>query len=414
MSERPRHVAALFSALQFRDPRPECLRALNDAEWRALLAFSTRAHLRLILGSRCQEHLPGWVRERIAINLADNTERVARIGRAYQEIAEALRQAGAEHLVMKGFAQFPCFVPELRLRPQSDIDLYCPPGSLLAARDALLKVGYEPDRAPSHDRPDHLPALVRWNGWEWRGNPFDPEMPPAVELHHRFWDASRARFGPADLAAFWSRRIERSAGLLRFPALYAVDSFGCLALHALRDLLYGGLLPCHIYELGYFLHQNAENGSLWAMWLDWHDNELRSMATIPAMLAAAWFDPQLPAAVAEQARRLPGIVPRWYREFSDSPIRSLFYPNKDAVWLHVGLVRSPLDRASVFIRRLFPLWVPKLNSRWVQEEPGSVGEGRQRPIQKYIRYLVWFVTRAIRHLRMLPPVLWRGARLWSS
>ena len=40
---------------------------------------------------------------------------------------------------------------------------------------------------------DHLPALIRKTGWEWRGDFFDPEIPTAIELHHRFWNSQFAR-----------------------------------------------------------------------------------------------------------------------------------------------------------------------------------------------------------------------------
>lgn len=413
MSERVPQAAALFSALRFRDRRPESLRALGEAEWRRLLAFSDRAHLTLILGHVCPDQLPGWVRERIGRNLEDNTERLVRIQAAYLEIAEALLRAGAEHLVLKGFSRWPHFVAEPRLRQQSDIDLYCPPTSLLPARDALFAIGYEPGRAPDHDRADHLPALVRLKGWQWRGNAFDPEMPPAIELHHRFWSRSRVRLGPVNLEPFWSRRSERLIAGVCFPALHPVDSFGYSALHALRDLLYGGLMPSHIYELSFFLHQNAGNDSLWRTWLDWHDEELRSLAAVPALLAARWFAPLLPDAVAAEIDRLPGVVQRWFQKFSNSPLEGMFRENKDALWLHLGLLESARDRFSILLPRLFPLWMPGLNSRWVQEENGA-GDNRHRPVRRCATYLNWFVIRTIRHLRMSLLALWQGLRLWAS
>ncbi len=60
--------------------------------------------------------------------------RVKRIETAYREIAAAFERAGVEHLVIKGFAQYPDFADSLDHRMQSDIDLYCPEDSILAAQ----------------------------------------------------------------------------------------------------------------------------------------------------------------------------------------------------------------------------------------------------------------------------------------
>jgi hypothetical protein len=411
MTERARHVAALFSALQFRDSRPEALRELDDSAWNRLLTYSDRAHLTLILGRISRDHLPGWVRDRIDRNLSDNTERVERIQRAYAEIAPVLQTAGAEHLVLKGFSQWPNFIPDLRLRMQSDIDLYCPGESLFRARDALLRIGYQRGRSPEHHLTDHLPVLVRRNGWKWRGNSFDPEMPPSVELHHKFWGASYTRFGPGDLAPFWDRRTRRLMGPIRFPALDTVDSFCYAALHALRHLLYGALLPSHIYELGFFLENNARNDALWEAWLDLHEDSLRSMAAIPALLAVRWFGCRLSGAVEAQIDRLPDVVHQWFGKFADSPLAGLFRHNKDALWLHLQLLGSAREKRSVLVRRLFPLWVPSLNSRWIQEKEDGGPPRRRWPMRNYFIYLTWFISRTLRHLRMIPLTLWHGLRL---
>ena len=85
-----------------------------------------------------------WVRSQIDRNLADNAQRFERIKAVYCEFANALRDTGAEHLVVKGFAQSPDFVEHPRFRLQSDIDAYCPPESISRAREVLSRLGYEP------------------------------------------------------------------------------------------------------------------------------------------------------------------------------------------------------------------------------------------------------------------------------
>lgn len=415
MHNTPRYMSALLSALRFREPGPERVRALNQAEWEQLLAFSDRAHLTLIFGKACWGYLPSEVRERIAQNLVDQAFRLERLQENYSEIAEALARSSAEHLVLKGFSHWPDFAPDIHLRMQSDLDLYCPGGSLFRARDALLQIGYQFDASPENSTSDHLPPLVRNGPWKWRGNAFDPEMPPGVELHYRLWNVSHTRLGPVSFGQFWDRRVERRVGSICFAALHPVDAFGYSALHALSHLLSGGLLPSHIYEVGYFLHKNARNEALWKAWLDWHDSPVRVLAAIPSLLAAEWFACDLPLAVEEEICRLPETVHRWFKNFSNSPLGGLFEPNKDALWLQLSLISSPRDRCSVLARRLLPLKLPPLSSRWVQKVMGKTKSSpRESPIQTAVTYLNWFVQRSAYHLRMFPLTLWRGLKLWST
>ena len=76
----------------------------------------------------------------------------------------------------------------------------------MQARDALVSLGYEPlvgfDDVPL----DHLPAMIRKTGWQWRGDYFDVEIPFAVELHFRLWDAGTEHIPIQGLEAFWDRR----------------------------------------------------------------------------------------------------------------------------------------------------------------------------------------------------------------
>jgi Uncharacterised nucleotidyltransferase len=357
--------------------------------------------------------LPGWVRERIDRNLADNAERVARTLRAYQEVADALCSAGAEHLVLKGFSQVPYFVPCLRLRVQSDFDLYCPPGSIFRAHDTLLRIGYKTACAPECHTSDHLPLLVPPSRQEWRGNFYDPEIAPAVELHHQFWGRPYTQFGPVNLDLFWARRKVRSVEGIRFNALDPIDGFAHTALHALRHLLYGGLHASNIREVGFFLHHNAANERIWKAWLMQHDDDLRQATAISSFFASRWFGCRLPGAVREEIARLPRIVPRWFEKFADSTLAEPFAFNKNAVWLQLGLMQSREQKIPVLVRRLFPLWIPPLNSRWVQQSRPVRAE-KLTFTRKSLTYAKWFGARVMRHLSVLPSTLWCGLRLWAS
>ena len=104
--------------------------------------------------------------------------------------------------MVKGFAQEPGFSEHPRLRLQSDIDVYCPPDSIVLARDALSGLGYEPFQGVRAELSDHLPPMALKTDWKWRGNYYDPEMPVSFELHHCFWSDSFEYFRPKDIDQF--------------------------------------------------------------------------------------------------------------------------------------------------------------------------------------------------------------------
>jgi predicted MFS family arabinose efflux permease len=106
---------------------------------------------------------------------------------------------------------------------------------------------------------------------------------------------------------------------------------------------------------------------------------------------------------------LPSSVSQWFQQSGDRAVASLFNPNKDELWLHMSLLESASDRRAVFFRRLMP-----------KQIPGPVDAVHLRPeditwkiqIRKRWRYLLFFSTRLIRHLRLTPPTLSNGFRWW--
>jgi MFS family permease len=400
MRSLPPHVTALMDALSFGPARQDGLRAMNDADWKHILSHWGFVRLTLPLRQRFGDDLPIWVREQIDRNIADNTERFSRIATMYREIAAALNECGAEHVVLKGFAHWPASMQGPRFRAQSDIDLFCPPQSILRARDALLGLGYESVQGVEHQDSDHLPPLVRKVDWRWRGRHFDPEIPLGVDLHFRFWGRDLTRMDPAGLEDFWDRRVERQLGDLRFPALHQADSLAYGGLHVLRHLLFGSLLPFHVYDLAWFLHSHADDAAFWKQWRESHHDSLRSLEAVGFRLARDWFACRLAPEVEAEVGLLGEPVRRWFEESGNSPVAALFHPNKDALWLHLSLLTSGADKRSVFFSGLFPTRVPPAQAvaRW--------------PLRIYRKFSWHVVSRVSYHLRLLPSTLWDGFRWW--
>jgi MFS family permease len=415
MPNIPPYIRAALEALKFCSGHREALHTLNDSDWRNLLAFCDRMHLTIPLGRVCGNDLPDWVRSRIDRNISDNAERFERIKVNYLELASALRGVGAEHVVLKGFAQWPGYVEDPRFRVQSDIDLFCPPESILRARDAVSTLGYEPLRGLEHRQSDQLPPMLRKTGWEWRGNSYDPEMPVSLDLHSCFWDETTARFGPNGLDQFWFRRVERRLDNFSFPALNAADNLGYYALSALRDLVGCALLAHQVYELAWFLHTNADNELFWKNWRESHDDSLHYLETISFRLAFDWFAPRLPEEVEKSINCLPTAVQGWFQEYRESPLTAWFRPNKDGVWLHLSLLESFRDKRSVLCKRLFPTRIPPVER---VDLPDIISKGgqtsRRRPLWRHVRYFAYLISRMAFHVRILPPTLWHGVRWWWS
>jgi hypothetical protein len=339
----PKYVIALLEALQFKNADFEPLRKLDLTEWDELLSFSDRAHLTLLLSQFPSDVLPAGVTFRIHRNLHDNTERIKSVKAVYQEAEHALRRADAEHIVIKGFTQYPDFVKSPNLRAQADIDLFCPPNTILPARDALLKLGYQPRPTAKYIQyipVDHFAPMVRSGSWQWRGSRFDPEMPPAIQLHYCLWNEQAAKFRIPELEAFWYRRVTRNMDGFTFPALDPMDQIGHCSLHVLLGLLRSDWILHHVYEIAYFLNAHENDRGLWKSWYESHSDALRSLEAISFALARLWFGCAVAVEAEKQILALPFNIQHWLHCFCSSPLEGMFTPNYDGVWLHASLLES--------------------------------------------------------------------------
>ncbi len=407
----PGEVAALLDALQLEGSNTEGLLGLDDAGWQRLLDFCDLAHLALVLSQVDAAGFPNWVAERLARNAADNARRFERVKAAYVEAAAALARAGTSHVVLKGFAQAPDYVADPRLRMQSDIDIYLPPQYLEKAQSALMSIGYgEADGTDIHA--DHAPGLSRPGNWKWRGNPYDPEMPPGIELHHCFWNARVSLIEIPEVESFWQRRVVRRMGPVQFSVLHPVDQLGYLALHIVRGVLTGDWVVHHVFELATFLHHRTRDVEFWNQWHETHSMSLRRMEAVAFSLARSWFSCALPEVVRVEIARLPSGQQRWLRRFGGSPLEVMFRHNKDGRLLQLLLTRSNASRQSVLRKVMIPARVPRLDSELVRIRYRRVLKSASRnKLAPYARY----VTRtALANAAANVSFLFHGLSLWFS
>ena len=290
---------------------------LSDTKWEDLLAFCDLAHLTLPLVTACQDEAPGWVLSRVKRNLADNKVRVAA---NRDRLPGDCPCVSARRCTAPGTQRI-CSVSGLR--GLSRLPHAIGYRSLLSRRRPSRRTsgsqepGIRADRTSNKFPADHLPQMTRKAGWRWRGNAYDPEMPPAVDLHFCFWNPLNTRFSVKGVDEFWERRIQRQIGDLSFPALCPIDHLAFHALHVLRDLQRGDWVIHHVYELAWFLDSHADDEVFWRTWEACHDDSLRSLQAISFWLAREWFNCR--CASSSRSRDVQRFLDRWRDGSRDFP-----------------------------------------------------------------------------------------------
>jgi hypothetical protein len=383
----PAGAAAVLAALHLGEPRPDSLANLADDDRAIALDYCHHAGLTLLL----RDLLPPAA----ARDAANNLLRLRVLEEAYRELAGL----PVEFVALKGITQCELFGIRPEDRAQSDIDLYCPRGTVEAARDALVARGYRPIGGLEAFPTDHLPAMMRPTTWLWRGDFFDPGMPLAIELHFQFWNPRLERLPAEGVDEFWTRRVRRTVRGADLAVLSPVDAVGYAALHLLKHLLHGDTKPFHVYEIASFLHGHADDQAFWTEWRGLHSSGLRRLQTVSFLLAEAWFGCRLAPPVREEAERLPRATRIWFKEYGTSPAVQRFRPNKDELWLHLSLLDSRLDALRVARRRLIPSNLPPPSR-------ATSTEGR------YAVHAAWLAGRLRYHTISLGTTLTSGVRWW--
>lgn len=390
----PASFAAAMQALQLQDPDATLLRALHDEDWYELLPMLDRARLTLSLAQQPHSDFPCWVHERFSSNLADTARNWKRVKSAYCEAAAALDAKGIQYLVLKGFTQVPDFVPRPNLRRQSDIDFYVPPDHIPSAVACLQEIGYAPCHSEEvYKHADHVPTLVRFGTWKWRGNWYDPDTPPAIEVHFCLWNDSASLIAVPGADAYWRRRRVRACEELIFPALHPVDHLAYFAMHILRDIFNEESRASHVRELGTFLDRRAGDDAFWKDWSALHSPPSRRMQATVFSLAAAWFSCNVSESVKSEIDSLPSEVGTWIKKCGCTPLEAQFRRAREGRLLQFLLAETPEARKKILWKALVPNLLPgpaKVASR------GTHPSLRNTPrlISSYLAYPAHLVSRA--------------------
>ena len=391
----PAPFAAAMQALQLPGTADtKILRLLSDKEWRELLSKMDFAHLTLPFAQLELTGLPCWVRERLGNNLADTARHWGRVQTAYREAAATLDANCMEYLVMKGFTQAPDFAPRPELRWQGDIDFYMPRHHIPAAVRALQGIGYTSCQAEEYYQyADHVPTLVRFGTWKWSGNRYDPDVPPAVEVHFCLWNESISSIGIREIDEFWYRRRFCKLGDLTFPALHPVDHVGYFALHILREIFCAESAAHHVRELATFLHRRALDDSFWREWKAMHSPRLRSMETIAFSLAVRWFSCNHHHALKEAIESLDPALRSWVETCGNAPLETLFRRTREGRLLQSLLAETPESRRRIIAMALSPGRIAGPAKVASVEIHPTATPAQSNWIDRYLAYPAYLVSR---------------------
>jgi hypothetical protein len=393
----PQHLVAIFDALRFDKPSFDGLRALDVADWNILLPWCDRRQITLMLPWLCEDAVPPGVRAQIDGRRTRYAQRFSRLERELVDIVDALKMHRIECVVLKGFTHSPAFTPDPLFRTQGDVDLWIRGNDIWRAQQVLAGLGYVSfKKAKSR----HLAPMLRPNGWKWRGDMFDPEMPVRVELHYELWSERSERIAAPGTEQFWERSIVRSFDGHALRSLCDEDLLGFAALHLLAHLLHGDLPLQRAWEIANFLHQHADDEAFWIGWQRIHPAELRNIELIVFQLVRAWFGCTLGQLIQNESETLPGSVQAWLHAFPFSPLIGRFQPNKDELWLHLALA-SPTSRARILFQRLLPLQIPTFTDQFGDRSRMSV-------VRRVFRQRNRIASRAVHHVRTLLPTVVQG------
>jgi hypothetical protein len=398
-------LRAIFASLRFHHADVAPLQQVASIDPGELLRVADLCQLTLPLAVRCRLALPHAVRARLERNLAGNALRHDRLLQIHAEIISALRSRRIEFCILKGISHSPCYVDDLKFRPQYDIDFYCPPEHIDRAFQAIRELNFEPVRTRNTTR-DHLPPMVRPTEWQWSGDYYDPGIPASVEIHHRLWSPEVEAIEIDDLKLFWDHRCEVKLGPLSFPALHPADRLGYCTLHLLRHLFRGDLKLHNVYELAHFLDRSSSDHEFWSQWQANTSHSFRRLQAIAFTFTCEWFGCVPHPAVDEARDALSPPVRRWFELFALSPALTLAQPNKHELLLHLCLIHDRRKQRATVLRRLLPATM----TRTALDAHVNSTTPRLR-VQLAISSLRFVIARVWHHARVLPGLLRAAFRL---
>jgi len=352
--------------------------------------------------------LPLIVQSRLRKNLQDQAERHACISREFREFNQTLQARGIQYICLKGLTTFPDFVDNPVRRLQSDHDFLVHQEELRQAYELFLGIGFEPLETSLNPHADHLPALIQKNGWKWKGNLYDPEIPRAVEIHFRLWDAQQTGLTIHSLDEAWLNTVRVDVGGVSVPVLSREDALTYAILHAFRHLLENDLRLSHLYELAFFLQHSRQDEAFWNSYTEKLRNcpSTHKVAATMFRLACHCFGPEAsPHVSALVARNLSPAAQLWIRSYGQKEALSSYRQSKSALFLKLEFLENQSKITSTIVRRLFPCYLPSRTLVLLQMP--ECQKLRLRRVYELFHFFCRIINRTLFHGVSLIGFMWR-------
>lgn len=384
----------------------------DELAWRRGLKFADTAGLSLHLRDRLIARndfgrLPASIQIELEQRHCDNVRRTGVMLQEFVELNRRLQIAEICVLSLKGFSLVPDFVACLERRAQYDYDFLVKEEDLQRAYTLFLQTGYSALHSTKDLAVDHLPTLIQKTGWQWKGNYFDPEIPPGVELHFRLWDSEFELLPIQTLDRVWDRACWQTLGSIEVRTLCREDKLVYVTLHACRHLLRNDLRLSHLYEVAFFLQQSSDQTRFWedvVANVKQCPNTTKMVATT-FELATFLFRPALSSPVKQFIEgHLPATAASWVRAYGRTGAIHCYRKNRNALLLHLSLLDNQSRRWDLLRERLLPRHLP-LPTYGVQIPPEA--QDLKFHVAQATRYLGLLVQRGLFHIRSLSQLLFQ-------
>jgi hypothetical protein len=335
------------------------------------------------------------------MNRVDHSLRTRQLLAHFLEINLRLQLAELRYKSLKGLLLFPLYSSRLESRVQYDFDFLFHSEDLPLAQSFFGEMGYEPAHFNPRIVTDHIPPLIKRDGWRWQGNYFDPEIPPGIELHYQLWEPAFERFPIKALDDVWQEVHWEEFHSVRIPAMTPASTLLYCVLHCLRHLLRSDLRLSHLYEIGHFLEKTREDELLWNVFREKIAQcpKCRQAAAILFALAKEVFNPLINEDVKELiSTSLTAAGGLWIQSFGRKEALHCYRESKSILFLHLDLVENASAKRAILRQKLLPRHLPL--------SPYGVEVPRQHlslpsRLLNWIKYLRFLTTRGWFHFRSL-------------
>lgn len=363
-----------------------------------LLRWLDESGLVLYLLARAEEkgnetiELPETLQAELRIRAEANRKRVGDMISEFRRVNVALQEGGVRYAVLKGFSLIPEFCREASHRHQSDTDILVEEGSIEAAQNVLLKLGY--GRAGEEEGGEIRFATPTSREATRDDFLYDPQSHREVEIHRKlFEDANGVSI---TVASDWAEHIEwRSFEDIRFPSVDLTNRLLLQLLHSFRHILHGWLRAGWLFEISTF----AGNEHFADVWSELNtslvDTRLRNACGIVLALAAEVFECELPTTVRRDwVENLPAKLRHWVDTYGREWVLDDFpggrlsllvhkeFTDSDEEWGRFLQARRKRTLRAITFRKLF--------------SAGHIGRWISQQFVFQIRRARWEMTTSIR------------------